>query len=74
MRLLAEASFSFIGVGTPPPAPSPGTILAEGRVSMREAPWITLLPGLAIAVTVPGLNLAGDGLRDVLDPRMRGEA
>jgi peptide/nickel transport system permease protein len=41
---------------------------------MREAPWMTLMPGLAIAVTVLGLNLAGDGLRDVLDPRMRGKA
>jgi peptide/nickel transport system permease protein len=71
--VLAEASLSFIGVGTPPPAPSWGNILAEGRVYMREAPWITLFPGAAIAVTVLGLNLAGDGLRDVLDPRMRGE-
>ena len=50
-----------------------GNILAEG-VYMREAPWMTLVPGLAIAVTVLRLNLAGDGLRDVLDPRMRGEA
>jgi peptide/nickel transport system permease protein len=50
-----------------------GNVLAEG-VCMREAPWMTLMPGLAIAVTVLGLNLAGDGLRDVLDPRMRGEA
>jgi len=55
------------------PRNSLGNVLAEG-VCMREAPWMTLMPGLAIAVTVLGLNLAGDGLRDVLDPRMLGEA
>jgi peptide/nickel transport system permease protein len=69
--VLAEASLSFVGVGAPPPTPSWGNILSEGRIYMQAAPWITLFPGLAIAVTVLGLNLAGDGLRDVLDPRMK---
>ena len=69
--VLAEASLSFVGAGTPPTTPSWGNILSEGRVYMQAAPWITIFPGLAIAATVLGLNLAGDGLRDVLDPRMK---
>ena len=69
--VLAEASLSFVGAGAPPPTPSWGNILSEGRVYMQSAPWITIFPGLAIAITVLGLNLAGDGLRDVLDPRMK---
>lgn len=67
--ILAEAGLSFIGAGTPPPTPSWGNILAEGRGFMRDAPWITVFPGLMIALTVMGLNLLGDALRDVLDPR-----
>jgi peptide/nickel transport system permease protein len=69
--VLAEASLSFVGAGAPPPTPSWGNILSEGRIYMQNAPWITIFPGLAIAVTVLGLNLAGDGLRDILDPRMK---
>ncbi len=69
--VLAEASLSFVGAGAPPPTPSWGNILSEGRVYMQNAPWITIFPGVAIALTVLGLNLAGDGLRDVLDPRMK---
>jgi peptide/nickel transport system permease protein len=69
--IIAEASLSFVGAGTPPPEPSWGNILAEGREFMRVAYWITIFPGVAIAVAVMGLNLAGDGLRDVLDPRLR---
>lgn len=69
--VLAEASLSFVGAGAPPPTPSWGNILSEGRIYMRTAPWITIFPGVAIALTVLGLNLAGDGLRDVLDPRMK---
>ncbi len=69
--VLAEASLSFVGAGAPPPTPSWGNILSEGRIYMQNAPWITLFPGAAIALTVLGLNLAGDGLRDVLDPRMK---
>ena len=68
--ILAEAALSFIGVGPPPPAPSFGSIIAQGRDFITEAPWITIFPGLAIIVSVLGLNLLGDGLRDVLDPRM----
>lgn len=67
--ILAEAGLSFIGAGTPPPTPSWGNILAEGRGFMRDAPWITIFPGLAIALIVMGLNLIGDALRDALDPR-----
>jgi peptide/nickel transport system permease protein len=70
--IIAEASLSFVGAGTPPPEPSWGNILAEGREFLRVAYWITIFPGVAIAVAVLGLNLAGDGLRDVLDPRLRG--
>ena len=70
--VLAEASLCFVGAGAPPPAPSWGNILSEGRIYMQNAPWITIFPGVAIALTVLGLNLAGDGLRDVLDPRKHG--
>lgn len=69
--ILAEAGLSFVGAGAPPPTPSWGNILSEGRTYMREAPWLSVFPGLAIAATVLGLNLTGDGLRDVLDPRMK---
>ena len=69
--VLAEASLSFVGAGAPPPTPSWGNIRSEGRIYMQNAPWITIFPGLAIAITVLGLNLAGDGLRDILDPRMK---
>ncbi len=69
--VLAEASLSFVGAGAPPPTPSWGNILSDGRIYMQNAPWITIFPGLAIAITVLGLNLAGDGLRDILDPRMK---
>jgi peptide/nickel transport system permease protein len=73
LAILAEAVLSFIGVGPPPPTPSLGGVIADGRDYMLEAPWISLFPGLAIAITVLGLNLLGDGLRDVLDPRMKVE-
>lgn len=69
--VLAEAILSFLGLGPEPPTPTWGNIIAEGRNYMREAPWITLFPGIAIAMTVLGLNLLGDGLRDALDPRMK---
>jgi peptide/nickel transport system permease protein len=71
IAILAEAALSYIGVGPPPPAPSFGNIIANGRDFMIGSPWITIFPGLAIMVSVLGLNLLGDGLRDVLDPRMR---
>ena len=69
--ILVESSLSFVGVGTPPPAPSWGNMLAEGREVMSVAWWLTVVPGLAIIVVVLGLNLLGDGLRDILDPRIR---
>ncbi|MCZ8097573.1 MAG: ABC transporter permease [Burkholderiales bacterium] len=71
VTVLAEAILSYIGVGPPPPAPSLGNIIAEGRNAVREAPWIAFFPGVVIAATVLGLNLMGDGLRDVIDPRLR---
>ena len=69
--VLSEAVLSFLGLGAQPPAPTWGNIIAEGRQYIREAPWITLIPGLVLAGTVLGLNLLGDGLRDVLDPRLK---
>lgn len=67
IAILIEASLSFIGLGTQPPDPSLGSMLAEGRDFMREAPWVVTFPGLAIMVAVLGFNLLGDGLRDMLD-------
>jgi len=69
--ILAEAALSFLGLGTPPPAPSWGTMLSASRRYLELAPWPAIFPGLAIMVVVLGFNLFGDGLRDVLDPRLR---
>lgn len=69
--VLTEATLSFLGVGAVPPTPTWGNIMAEGRQYMIDAPWIITIPGAALMVTVLGLNLLGDGLRDVLDPRLR---
>jgi peptide/nickel transport system permease protein len=69
--ILADASLSFLGIGTPPPAPSWGNIVSEGRDYAVEAWWIMLFPGLAISIATLGMNLLGDGLRDVLDPRLK---
>jgi len=69
--VLSEATLSFLGVGAVPPTPTWGNIMSEGRDFMREAPWIITIPGVALMITVMGLNLLGDGLRDVLDPRLR---
>jgi peptide/nickel transport system permease protein len=69
--VLAEATLSFLGLGAEPPTPTWGNIMAEGRQYMREAPWIIAIPGGALAITVLALNLLGDGLRDVLDPRLK---
>jgi peptide/nickel transport system permease protein len=71
--ILAESSISFLGWGVPPPFPSWGQMLSnKGILFMRAHPWIALWPGLAIALAVYGFNMLGDGLRDVLDPRLRG--
>jgi peptide/nickel transport system permease protein len=69
--ILAEAALSFFGLGTQPPAPSWGRMLAEGRAYLGQAPWMGIFPGLAIMISVMGFNLLGDGLRDLLDPRLR---
>jgi peptide/nickel transport system permease protein len=69
--VLSEATLSFLGLGAAPPTPTWGNIMAEGRQYIREAPWIIAIPGVALAFTVMGLNLLGDGLRDVLDPRLK---
>ncbi|MGE0223423.1 MAG: ABC transporter permease [Acetobacteraceae bacterium] len=69
--VLTEATLSFLGVGAVPPTPTWGNIMAEGRQYMTDAPWIITIPGAALMITVLGLNLLGDGLRDVLDPRLR---
>ena len=70
--VLTEAALSFLGVGVPPYVPSWGNILSDGRLYLQQAPWLVLYPGAAIMVTILGLNLLGDGVRDLLDPRLRG--
>ena len=72
--VLGEAALSFLGVGVPPQIPSWGNVLAEGRSYLQQAPWLTLFPGAAIMASILGLNLFGDGLRDLLDPKLRGHA
>jgi peptide/nickel transport system permease protein len=67
-----ESSLSFLGVGTQPPEASWGYMLFRGKTFIEEAPWIATFPGLAILITILGFNLLGDGLRDVLDPRLKG--
>jgi ABC-type dipeptide/oligopeptide/nickel transport system permease subunit len=67
--IMAEAALSFVGLGAQPPTPSWGAMIAEGRDLLRVAPWVSLFPGLAIGLTVMGVNLVGDGLRDALDIR-----
>jgi peptide/nickel transport system permease protein len=69
--IVVEASLSFLGLGVPPPAASWGTMLNDGRRFMESAPHIVIFPGIAISLTVLGFNLLGDGLRDVLDPRLK---
>ena len=69
--ILWEAALSFLGLGAPPPSPSWGSLLADGKEVLSRAPWLTYFPGAAIALAVLSLNLFGDGLRDVLDPRFK---
>ena len=71
LGILAEAGLSYLGLGTQPPMPSWGKMLSEAQTMMFFAPQLAILPGLAIVLTVLGLNLLGDGLRDILDPRLR---
>lgn len=69
--ILLETSLSFLGYGVQPPEPSWGGMLSDGQRNAREAPWLTIFPGLAIFITVMAFNLLGDGLRDAFDPRLR---
>lgn len=70
IAILVEAYLSFLGAGIPPELPSWGNVMAEGRTFILIAPWVTLIPGIFVAATVLALNLLGDTLRDLLDPRM----
>lgn len=70
--LLAESSLSFLGLGVPPPAPTWGNMLAGSRAYIGQAVWLGIFPGLCISLTLLGINLLGDAVRDKLDPRMRG--
>jgi ABC-type dipeptide/oligopeptide/nickel transport system permease subunit len=69
--IIWESGLSFLGMGVPPPAPSWGRMLAEGRMYITDAWWLATFPGLAIMCTILSINLLGDGLRDALDPRLR---
>ena len=69
--ILVEAGLSYFGLGVPPPAPSWGNMVADGRLYLDTAWWITTFPGVLVVVTVLAYNLLGDGLRDVFDPRRR---
>ncbi len=69
--ILEAAGLGFLGLGAQPPTPEWGSMLADSREFIRSDPWIVTLPGLAILITVVAINLAGDGLRDALDPKMR---
>jgi ABC-type dipeptide/oligopeptide/nickel transport system permease subunit len=73
ITILAEAALSFVGLGVQPPTPSWGQLLSgAGRTYMERAPWLAIFPTLAISLTVLAFNFLGDGLRDILDPRLRG--
>jgi len=72
LGILAEAGLSYVGLGAQPPMPSWGRMLFEAQTMMAIAPHMAIIPGLAIILTVLGLNLMGDGLRDALDPKLRG--
>lgn len=71
LAILTESALSFLGLGTQPPAPSWGSMLSAARRFMELAPWVAIFPGAAIMGVVLGFNLLGDGLRDLLDPRLR---
>lgn len=71
--ILSEASLSFLGLGAQPPTPSWGSIVSTGSNFILSAPWFSIFPGVAIAIVVIGFNLLGDGLRDILDPKLKGK-
>ena len=68
--IMAEAALSFVGLGAQPPTPSWGSMVAEGRDLIRMAPWVSVVPGVAVGIAVLGFNLVGDGLREALDPTL----
>jgi peptide/nickel transport system permease protein len=70
-NILTEAGLSFLGAGVQPPSPSWGTLIADGQGRIVTAPWLAIIPGIAIVLTVLSLNVFGDGLRDALDPRAK---
>ena len=70
IAILAEAALSYLGIGSQPPQPSWGRMLNEAQLQMYKNAWLAVYPGIAIAVSVLGLNLLGDGLRDLTDPRL----
>ncbi len=72
IAILLESALSFIGLGTQPPDPSLGLMLSEGRSFMQQAPWMVMVPGLAISIAVLGFNLLGNGLQDLLNPARKG--
>lgn len=67
--ILTESSLSFLGLGVPPPAPSWGVMIAEGREYLSTSPWVVIAPGIALMIAVLAFNFLGDGVRDVLDPK-----
>jgi peptide/nickel transport system permease protein len=69
--MIAESSLTFLGIGIPPTIPSWGAMIADGRAYVTLAPWVSIFPGLALTITVLAVYFFGDGLRDLLDPRMR---
>jgi peptide/nickel transport system permease protein len=73
VAIIVEAGLSFIGMGAQPPLPSLGQMVADGRSYLQEDHWISTIPGITIVLLVLGLNLVGDGLRDILDPRLKRE-
>ncbi len=72
--IMAEATLSFLGIGIAPPNPAWGSMVSEGMPALGNAPWISLIPGLAIMLIVLSFNIVGDALRDALDPRIRGNS
>jgi peptide/nickel transport system permease protein len=69
--ILVEASLSFLGIGVPPPTPTWGGMLADAKGFMRDAPWASIFPGIAIMFVILGFNFFGDGIRDASDPHLR---
>jgi peptide/nickel transport system permease protein len=68
--LLSETALSFLGLGVPPPSPTWGGMMADGREYLSQAPWMSLFPGMAVSIALLGINLGGDALRDRFDPRL----